>query len=370
MLKAFLTLMLLPFVQCGMLSFCREAKDCSSCAQSYTYTFGLREYCRWCVEAKQCVGPLSCPLGRAVVQRDPFRCPKKNSNAKGRRYTDALGRSLYSFILSLKHEDPGTCLHNLRPDISYIRTFTTDCDSSGNQCRGLLAVSVEAKSIYVAYRDSESQKQFAAEMLNGFGAQLGAWEKFDNSEAGVISYFHHAFYRTFIGTGMKEHFLELKKKYVNYRVWVTGYSLGGSLASMTALYLAKNDFVDKKVLRLVTFGEPRTGNVAFAEAVEKYVKFRYRVVKGDDFVASVPRSADPSTTLTGTLYQKQPLFYRYLVHYNNKMEKGDPFRICGLSDDYGCRNTHRSFSIADHLSYFHINRDKFIQDGCPRDQLF
>ncbi|RCN47023.1 hypothetical protein ANCCAN_06954 [Ancylostoma caninum] len=133
---------------------------------------------------------------------------------------------------------------------------------------------------------------------------------------------------------MKEHFLELKKKYVNYRVWVTGYSLGGSLASMTALYLAKNDLVDKKV------------------------------------VASIPRSADPSTTLTGTLYQKQPLFYRYLVHYNNKMEKGDPFRICGLSDDYGCRNTHRSFSIADHLSYFHINRDKFVQDGCPRDQLF
>ncbi|KIH69483.1 triacylglycerol lipase [Ancylostoma duodenale] len=173
----------------------------------------------------------------------------------------------------------------------YIRTFTTDCDSSGNQCRGLLAVSVEAKSIYVAYRDSESQKQFAAEMLNGFGAQLGAWEKFDNSEAGVISYFHHAFYRTFLGTGMKEHFLELKKKYANYRVWVTGYSLGGSLASLTALYLAKNDLVDKKV------------------------------------VASIPRSADPSTTLTGTLYQKQPLFYRYLVHYNNKMEKGDSFRV-------------------------------------------
>ncbi|CAJ0609806.1 unnamed protein product [Cylicocyclus nassatus] len=293
----------------------------------------------------------------------------EHSNAKGRRYTDALGRSLFSIILALKHDDPASCLRNVRPDISYVRTFTIGCDNSGNTCRGLLAVSVEAKSLYVAYRDSASHKQFAAEILNGFGAQFGAWEKFEDPEAGVISYFHHAFYRTFIGSGMKAHFEELQKKYVNYRVWVTGYSLGGSLASMTALYLARKEIVDKKLLRLITFGEPRTGNVAFAEAVEKYVKFRYRVVKGDDFMTSIPRSVDPQTTLTGTLYRRQPLFYRYLVHYDNKMEKGDTFRICGLSDDYGCRNTHRSFSIADHLSYFHINREKFLQQGCPRSQL-
>ncbi|KAK6763582.1 hypothetical protein RB195_024052 [Necator americanus] len=79
MLWAFtISLVLFALAHCGMLSFCREAKDCSSCAQSYTYAFGLREYCRWCVDAKQCVGPLSCPPGRAVVQRDSFRCPKKD----------------------------------------------------------------------------------------------------------------------------------------------------------------------------------------------------------------------------------------------------------------------------------------------------
>ncbi|KHJ89877.1 triacylglycerol lipase [Oesophagostomum dentatum] len=69
------------------------------------------------------------------------------------------------------------------------------------------------------------------------------------------------------------------------QLMVTGYSLGGSLASMTALYVARKDLVDKNLLRLITFGEPRTGNVAFAQAIEKYVKFRYRVVKGDDFVS-------------------------------------------------------------------------------------
>lgn len=37
-------------------------------------------------------------------------------------------------------------------------------------------------------------------------------------------------------------------------------------------------------VRLVTFGEPRTGNVAFAKEMEKHVPFRYRVVKKNDAV--------------------------------------------------------------------------------------
>ncbi|VDM76105.1 unnamed protein product [Strongylus vulgaris] len=309
--------------------------------------------------------------------------PFQYSDAKGRRYTDALGRSLFSISLSLKHDDPATCLRNVRPDISYVRTFTIDCDNSGNTCRGLLGVSVEAKSLYISYRDSASHKQvqgeLAAELLNGFGAQLGAWEKFEDPEVGMLRnwYLQHDIDNTILTvTHIVACLLPLQ---------VTGYSLGGSLASMTALYLARKQMVDTKLvgnvwyssltkLRLVTFGEPRTGNVGFAEAMEKYVKFRYRVVKGDDFVSaihmsSIPRSVDPTTTLTGTLYRRQPMFYRYLVHYDNKMEKGDTFRICGLSDDFGCRNTHRSFSISDHLSYFHIDRDKFLREGCPREEL-
>ncbi|KAK5986884.1 Triacylglycerol lipase [Trichostrongylus colubriformis] len=218
----------IPFTNCDKVSLCRQAKDCATCATSYTYTFGLREQCRWCVYVKQCLGPLSCPFGKAIVERDPSRCPKK----------------------------------------------------------------------------------------------------------------------------------------------VTGYSVGGSLASMTALYLAKNELVNKALIRLVTFGEPRTGNVAFARAVEKYIRFRYRVVKRDDFIASIPRSAEPSTILSETAFYRQPLFYRYLVHYENRMTKNDTFYICGLSDDYGCRNTHKSFNMADHFSYFSIDREKFIKNRCPRDEIF
>ncbi|KAK6763563.1 hypothetical protein RB195_024041 [Necator americanus] len=57
------------------------------------------------------------------------------------------------------------------------------------------------------------------EMLNGLGAQLGAWEKFEDPKAGVISYFHKAFYKTFIDSGMKDFAVEVIKKYPGFRVW-------------------------------------------------------------------------------------------------------------------------------------------------------
>ncbi|KAK5964812.1 Triacylglycerol lipase, partial [Trichostrongylus colubriformis] len=307
-------------------NFCREAKDCQTCASSYTHVLGFREHCRWCVESKLCVGPLSCPLGKPVVQRDSFRCPAKASVAKGKRYTDELGRSLYAFILSLRDENVTACLLNVRPDVSHIRTFTVECDTSGNTCSSMVAVSEEAKSIYLVFRDTASRQQLITEMVNGLGAQLGAWEKFEG-DAGVVSYFHTAFYKTFVDSGMKDHALSLVKKYPGFRVWMTGYSLGGSLASMTAVYLAKKKLVDSDSLRLLTFGEPRTGNVAFAKEVEENVPFRYRVVKRNDFVTSIPRSVDPAASLiTATAFERQPLFYRFLVHYNNSMKKGDKFK--------------------------------------------
>ncbi|KIH68794.1 triacylglycerol lipase [Ancylostoma duodenale] len=179
-------------------------------------------------------------------------------------------------------------------------------------------------------------------MVNGLGAQLGAWEKFESSKAGVISYFHKAFYKTFIDSGMKDHALELLKQHPGFRVWV----------------------------RLVTFGEPRTGNVAFAKEIEENIQFRYRVVKKNDFITSIPRSVDPTTSLvTATLFERQPLFYRYLVHYNNDMEKGDDFSVCELSDDFGCRNTNLAYDLSDHQNYFDLDTDEFVNSGCPRDQL-
>ncbi|VDO20944.1 unnamed protein product [Heligmosomoides polygyrus] len=97
--------------------------------------------------------------------------------------------------MALKDDNATSCMLNVRPDVGYLRTYTVECDNSGNKCSGMVAVSEEAKSIYIVFKDTASREQLMTEVVNGLGAQFGAWERFESEEAGVVSYFHTAFYK-------------------------------------------------------------------------------------------------------------------------------------------------------------------------------
>lgn len=70
------------------------------------------------------------------------------------------------------------------------------------------------------------------------------------------------------------------------RIWLTGHSLGGALASLYAGMLIENDY---DVHGIYTFGSPRPGNPSFADQLNKHVKGpHYRVVNFGDVVAHLP----------------------------------------------------------------------------------
>jgi hypothetical protein len=73
----------------------------------------------------------------------------------------------------------------------------------------------------------------------------------------------------------------------NRRVWITGHSLGGALA-----VLAATDFFLQRlptVCGCYTFGQPRTGNLAFREWYQVWLGARtFRVIHADDMVARIP----------------------------------------------------------------------------------
>lgn len=103
----------------------------------------------------------------------------------------------------------------------------------------------------------------------------------------------------------------------NYRLELTGHSLGGALATLFALDVAggvdpeaslpvrppksgwfplfdqpvkrKGAWRKPKHLQLVTFGAPRSGDLAFVEALDLRVPSHFRVVNGQDIVARLPR---------------------------------------------------------------------------------
>ncbi|VIO89890.1 Lipase family protein [Brugia malayi] len=351
------------------ISDCSKYKDCASCVKSYRPLPGFKRFCGWHTDRSVCDEPLSLVSGKSVVVREPFMCPRKAPPDEEHPYTDTLGRSLFSLVLAVRNKDPTECLANSQPNVQLIKRYEVECDQSHNLCASMLAVSESNKSIYVVYKSSNMDKQLITEFIHMVAAQLGVWQNFEGG-GGVATYFHGAFERLFKGSGMKDDLIKLKKKYPGYEVWCTGHSLGGSLSSMTALYLIKKEIFPAKLVRLVTFGEPRTGNVAFAQAVEENVKVRYRVVHRGDPITNMPASINPiGLLLSPTIAERQGYFYRYLVYYDNDMKKDNKFSICTLSGDYACRNLVLANNPLDHISYFDVNADLYLSKGCKGDQL-
>ena len=70
-------------------------------------------------------------------------------------------------------------------------------------------------------------------------------------------------------------------------LWLTGYSLGAGLATLAYARLRFDE--DKPVRGLTTFGQPRTGNGDFADAVNRDSMARmYSLVNNSDLVPRLP----------------------------------------------------------------------------------
>ncbi|VDM76114.1 unnamed protein product [Strongylus vulgaris] len=68
----------------------------------------------------------------------------------------------------------------------------------------------------------------------------------------------------------------------------TQVGMGGSLATLAASYLVESGIASGDRIRLVTFGQPKTGDYNFAELIDKKIKYSYRVVNNHDPVVHIP----------------------------------------------------------------------------------
>lgn len=72
----------------------------------------------------------------------------------------------------------------------------------------------------------------------------------------------------------------------NQPLWVTGHSLGGALATLSAVRLAKLGY---DLAPLYTFAAPREGNEDHAAEIKDWLKGKhFRIVNSEDLVARVP----------------------------------------------------------------------------------
>ncbi|WFD37062.1 uncharacterized protein MJAP1_000003 [Malassezia japonica] len=81
---------------------------------------------------------------------------------------------------------------------------------------------------------------------------------------------------------------EMMQKYNETRVTVTGHSLGAAMALLAAAHYEQT-LKDGSVANVFTFGQPRTGNPAFANAMDdKFLGKLFYVVNGQDWVPHMP----------------------------------------------------------------------------------
>jgi len=124
--------------------------------------------------------------------------------------------------------------------------------------------------------------------------------------------------------------------YPKYKVVLTGHSLGGAMATIS-YYLLSHDMPNLSYV-LITFGEPRVGDRAFADYINQQRIPAARVVNGLDAVPHV------SVASLG-----------FVHHLTEFWTTNGTTRICGTRDyeDLTCSASRisKDFNAIDHLTY-------------------
>jgi hypothetical protein len=316
---------------------CGQISDCASCASHITGD--LR--CHYCQRSSSCLDSRtsgSCSSNELIT--DPYDCPIPPQN--GFEYNDGFARGKVLPLCGAAYDDnPVSCLasHGYR----LYRQLLVNCDSSqSDTCSAFTAVDDSDRAIVIAFRGTSRQWQLIME---------GTGTLFENKKAFAIggkvdAYFYDAFYSLWNG-GLQADLNALKSQYPNYELWVVGHSLGGAMASLCASLIVHSNIYAGNRVKLLTLGQPRTGDIAYCQAHDQLLPYSYRVVHRHDLIAHLP----PKIPFN---WFDTPYHHRYEVWYNNDMSSAD-YRVCTRADDDTCSNTQIDLSIDDHTHYFNGN---------------
>ncbi|KAE9550212.1 hypothetical protein FO519_006579 [Halicephalobus sp. NKZ332] len=181
---------------------------------------------------------------------------------------------------------PQACLNRtFGSDASLYRLYTATnavCDIVNSICSGYTVIDDKEKKIFVVFRGTKTGKQLFFEGWNSLGSL-----------------------KDFYGVGLaNKYFLNALEilwpnvepaltdsRYMNYSVTFTGHSLGGALASLAALKTVIQNIRPNSQIRVITFGQPRIGNIDLAQKHNELLPESYRVVHSEDIVPHLPACA-------------------------------------------------------------------------------
>ncbi|CAN6289453.1 unnamed protein product [Urochloa humidicola] len=166
--------------------------------------------------------------------------------------------------------------------------------------------------------------------------------------AKVHTGFYSSYNNTLLRPAITKAVRKAKRLHGDSGIIVTGHSMGGAIASFCALDLAISFGSDN--VHLMTFGQPRVGNAAFASYFAKYMPNTIRMTHERDIVPHLPPYFFFLPQLT---YQHFPREV-----WEHDVDGNTTFQVCDGSgeDPNCCRSVFVLFwSASDHLTYMGFN---------------
>ncbi|KAK5966753.1 Triacylglycerol lipase [Trichostrongylus colubriformis] len=266
------------------------------------------------------------------------------------QYSDSFARNvMFPLSAAAYSERPQECLDRLFPNSTLGRVVAVQCDTfKADLCSGFVAVLHQQKAIVLSFRGTAGFKQLLQEINKTVFLNLASW-----FFGGKISrYFSDAFANIW-SAGMSEEFFSLRNQYPEYEIWVTGHSLGGSLASLAASFMVGSHIAKPSEVKLMTFGQPRTGDTRFSSTHNSQLEYSFRVTHWRDIVPHIPMGP-----LGGYFHHRQEAFYKQDMN-------PDALTICEEAEAPECSDgLWFTASIEEHTHYFGRHVSQYGQSGC------
>ncbi|KAK7303149.1 hypothetical protein RJT34_14050 [Clitoria ternatea] len=178
-------------------------------------------------------------------------------------------------------------------------------------------------------------------------------------DARVHRGFYTAYHNTTIRPAILDAVARAKSFYGDIQIILTGHSMGGAMAAFCGLDLTVN--LHEKDVQVMTFGQPRIGNVAFASLYSELIPKTIRVTHNHDMVPHLPPYYHYLPQKTYRHFPREVWLYNIgLGSLVYSVEK-----ICDDSgEDPTCSRSVSGTSISDHLVYYGVDMGSDSPASC------
>uniref|UniRef100_A0A7E4WAP9 Lipase_3 domain-containing protein n=1 Tax=Panagrellus redivivus TaxID=6233 RepID=A0A7E4WAP9_PANRE len=246
-----------------------------------------------------------------------------------------------------------------------------------DECQVMFTESADEKLLIVAFRGTVGMKQMKHEASDSL-KDLAVFDPENNAGTQygqVNSYFYNAMQT--LWNRIDQFQTVTAANYPGYTVIFTGHSLGGAMASLSALRVSLKNSVPADKIKVYTFGEPRVSDFKLAETMKTSIPDSWRVVHYEDPVPHMPFCSgvfsDSCKTEPGHPYHRPTEIW--YSNSNQKMESGD-YKQCDTTngEDPDCSNKvsilKNIFNIIDskggdfHNHYYDHLLNEYGPNGC------